>query len=120
MRLISLDSALGILAAANEEGEISDALLVNLRERMVDLFRYGASDVPETRRRLTESAREWGGPDEWQVWHGGRCNRPSDDTYGKVPDGFTPIGPWKFVAVYETSDCGPASVWERPLRRVSP
>lgn len=86
----------------------------------VDLDHFTPDDPSEARRRLTESGREWSGPDEWQVWHGGRCNRPSDDTYGKVPDGFTPIGPWKFVAVYETTDCGPASVWERPLRRVSP
>ena len=71
------------------------------------------SDPTEARRRLTESAREWSGPDRWQI----AATTDHDDGAPPTkapPGGYEPIGAWQpYAANSSWTD------WRRPLRRVS-
>ena len=75
-------------------------------------------DPAEARRRLTEPAPEWTGPDRWQYWIAESAYHPGD--YAPLaPEGYKPVGPWEcpcppFVAANGTYNRD----WRRPLRRV--
>ena len=86
----------------NDDGTTSDG----------ELSCFVPDNPAEARRRLTESAREWSGPDRWQYWTS-KTNTHPDDRGEPEPGGFMAIGAWQpFASGDSWTD------WRRPLRRV--
>lgn len=77
-----------------------------------DVTDFTPDNPAEARRRLTESTREWSGPDRWQYWTS-KTNTHPDDRGEPEPGGFMAIGAWQpFASGDSWTD------WRRPLRRV--
>jgi hypothetical protein len=87
-------------------------LLDNGHHEWMGLPCFVPDDPTEARRRLTDPAREWTGPDRWQIAtsNGPTVGNPPDKD---APADYEPIGAWQpFASADSWTD------WRRPLRRV--
>lgn len=104
------------IAAVSDDG-CAQILFATGKHDALYLSAIALDDPTEARRRLTEVAREWTGPDRWQVWTTDNPNiHPEDPDAEPCPDGYEPIGPWYFEWVIVHTKA--FRDWRRPLRRV--
>jgi hypothetical protein len=99
------------IAAVSDDG-CAQILFATGKHDALYLSAIALDDPTEARRRLTEVAREWTGPDRWQIAtsNGPTVGNPPDKD---APADYEPIGAWQpFASADSWTD------WRRPLRRV--